>query len=47
MGCLENFITDQSKNLVAEAANYLVDITVPDHLAENLTAAGATANFVN
>ena len=42
-----NFLTDQFTNLVTDATNYFVDITVPEHLAEKLTAAGATVSFVN
>jgi hypothetical protein len=41
-----NLITDQSKNLIDETANYLVESTVPDHLAEKATAASTTASFV-
>ena len=42
-----NFLTDQFTNLVTDATNYFVDITVPEHLSEKLTAAGATVSFVN
>ena len=42
-----NMITNQSKKLVTKAANYMVEITVPDQLAENHTAAGTTVSFIN
>ena len=39
-------ITNQSKKLVTKAANYMVEITVPDQLAVNPSTAGTTASFV-
>ena len=38
-------VTDQY--LVTDAANYFVEITVPDHFAKNHTAADTTVSFIN
>ena len=48
IGCLKNYsnmVTDQY--LVTDAANYFVEITVPDHFAKNHTAADTTVSFIN
>ena len=38
-------VTDQY--LITDAANYFVEITVPDHFAVNHAAAGTTVSFIN